>query len=170
MKRILPESAQNWLRIRQVRAAEAAQKQVFDRVPERILSLYAADLTSLIDDLRAAGVEPVLVTHATMFGQRVEPDVKEWLTVWRRSYPMLREDGFLDMENRANDAMRRVAAERNVALADAAAWMPSGRQYFADFVHFNDRGAAEIARIVATRLQCLDGERSPDCLRPGKGN
>lgn len=154
-KRVIPEAAQNVWRMRQVRVAEAAQKEIFDRVPERIITLYADDLRRLVDDLRAAGVEPVLVTHATMFGQRVEDNVREWLTIWRRSFPMLREDGFLDMENRANDAMRRVAAEQGVALADAAAQMPSGRQYFADFVHFTDRGSTEMARIVAVRLQCL---------------
>lgn len=171
-KRVMPESLQNLLRIRQVRAAEAAQKEIFDRVPERIIVLYADDLRRIVDDLRAAGVEPVLVTHATLFGQRVEDNVREWLTIWRRSFPMLREDGFLDMENRANDAMRRVAAERGVALADAAAQMPSGRQYFADFVHFTDRGSAEMARIVAGRLQCLRGGTAA-CLREratGKGD
>lgn len=171
IKRVMPERMQNWLRIRQVAKAEAAQKEVFDRVPERIITLYADDLRGIIDDLRAAGVEPVLVTHATLFGKRVEDDVRDWLTVWRRGFPMLREDGFLDMENRANEAMRRVAAERGVALADVAARMPAGRQYFADFVHFTDRGAAEMARIVAERVACLRGGTAA-CLAqpaPGKG-
>jgi len=170
-KRLAPESIQNRLRIRQALQAEAAQKEIFDRVPERFISLYADDLRGIVDDLRAAGVEPVLVTHATLFGSHVEDNVREWLTIWRRSFPMLREDGFLDMENRANDAMRRVAAERGVAIADAAAQMPAGREYFADFVHFTGRGAAEMARIVAGRLQCLQSGTA-DCLRepmPEKG-
>ena len=166
-KRVLPESLQNRLRIRQVAAAEAAQKEIFDRVPARVITLYAQDLTLLVDDLRAARVEPVLVTHATLFGKRVEDDVREWLTIWRRSYPMLREDGFLDMENRANGAMRRVAAERHVALVDASVQMPAGRAYFADFVHFTERGSAEMARLVAARLQCLR-QGSAACLGAGE--
>lgn len=156
-KRVIPESAQNWIRARQVRAGEASQKEIFDRVPERVITLYTQDLTLLVNDLRAAGVEPVLVTHATLFGRKVQDDVRPWLTTWRRFFPMLREDGFLDLENRANEAMRRVAAERRVALVDVAAQMPAGRQYFADFVHFTDQGATEMARLVAARLQCLHG-------------
>jgi hypothetical protein len=75
------------------------------------------------------------------------------LVSWRRFYPMLKEDGFLPMEATMNDVMRRAARDRNVLLVDAARDLPSGPEYFGDFVHFTDKGSAAFSSIVARQLQ-----------------
>jgi hypothetical protein len=80
------------------------------------------------------------------------------------TFPMLREEGFLDLEKSANQVMRRVAAEQQAAFIDAASEMPAGRRYFADFVHFTDEGASAMAGIVGKRLRCLQAE-GISCLR-----
>lgn len=165
-KRVVPEVVQNWIRFRQIRDTEATLSEIYDRVPERVIELYEKDLTLLVRDLRAAGVEPVLVTHATLFGDQVQESDRVWLTLWRRSYPMLREGGFLDLENRANTAVKRIGAAEKVGVIDAAKRMPPGRANFADFVHFTDQGSAVFADLVAEKLACLAADGNVECLRP----
>jgi len=66
---------------------------------------------------------------------------------------MLKEDGFLDMEWRMNDAIRRLAAEQHLALIDAARAISPGKQDFADFSHFTTDGAHSMAIYLANELE-----------------
>ena len=153
LKDVLPDRIENWLRKRQARRIFAATAQVMESAPESLIDSYRADVAAVVGELRQRGIEPVLVTHATYFGARVDPSERAMMIAWRKFYPMLKEDGFLNLEARANDALRAVASAERVALVDAAARMPSGTEYFADFVHFTDRGAELFAAMVAEALK-----------------
>jgi hypothetical protein len=155
-KRILPEQVQALLRRREIER-ESARYKVMDRVPDENISTYEADVAALVDALRAHGIEPLLVTHATHFGTNLSESDYNLLIAWRRFFPMLKEEGFIDMENRMNDAVRRVAQAKGVQLVDAAHTLPSGSKYFADFSHFSDAGAELIADMIAERLESMIG-------------
>ncbi len=147
LKSSLPERMQTWLRQREISAA-AAEYPVMDRVPEENVMRYRSDLANLVNALQSRGVEPILVTHANPFGEHpVQPDY-DLLTSWRKFYPMLTDDGFIDMERRMNDAMRSLAAEKHIQLIDAAHEIPISRDNFADFCHFTTAGAS----LMASRL------------------
>jgi lysophospholipase L1-like esterase len=89
------------------------------------------------------------------------------LVSWQRFYPMLREDAFLKMEDSMNGVMRQVAQQQGVLLIDAAPAMPSGPEYFGDFVHFTDKGSAAFSQIVATKLRpLLYSSSGSDSRRP----
>jgi lysophospholipase L1-like esterase len=148
LKSSLPKRAQAWLSQRDINLAVAGF-QVMDRVPEENVLRYRTDLAALVDALRTRGVEPILVTHADPFGEHpVNPDY-QLLTTWRRFYPMLTDDGFIDMEQRMNDAMRSLATGQHIQLIDAAREIPPSREYFADFCHFTTRGAGLMASHLA---------------------
>ena len=123
-----------------------------DRVPESSVSAFRDDLICAVRTAQRHGAEPILVTHATYFGSHLKAEDEPMLTAWRRFYPELREEGFLDLERRANDAVRSVANDERLALVDAAAIVPPGPRYFADFVHFTDLGAAKIADGIAPAI------------------
>jgi len=72
---------------------------------------------------------------------------------------MLNENGFNDMEERMNDAIRNVATGEHVLLIDAADEIPPGRAYFADFSHFTSAGAEIMASRLADGLQPLIDSR-----------
>jgi lysophospholipase L1-like esterase len=147
LKSLLPEGAQTWIRQREIKAA-AARYHVLDRLPEENVRRYRSDLTELVSRLRTCGIEPILVTHADAFGEHaVMPDY-QLLTSWRMGYPMLTESGFIDMEQRMNEAMRNLATADHIQLVDAAREIPPSRKYFADFAHFTTLGAA----LMASRL------------------
>lgn len=158
LKQALPPMAQTMLRQREIDAA-ASQHAVMDRVPEENIVRFRTDLSKLVASLKDRGVEPILVTHVTVFGNAVDDSTRDYLTAWRVFYPMLREDGFLDMERRMNDAIREVGGRERIVVIDIAGQFPSGREYFADFVHFTTTGATVMAARVVDGLLPLISPR-----------
>ncbi len=154
LKAALPERIQTALRKWQIQR-DAAQLAVLDRLPERNISQFREDLVALIHILRDSGVEPVLATHATIFGMTLSPSDRDLLTAWRKFYPVLKEDGFLDMEERMNQVIRETADREDVTLIDIARTIPPGRQDFADFTHFTTAGAGIMAADLAAGLKPL---------------
>jgi len=185
LKQALPSAIQNELRKISMRREIASRHYVvLERLPEDRVEHFRQDLRKLIAALRAYGVEPVLVTHATVFSKPLSESDHVPLTTWRKIYPMLKEEGFLDMEQRMNDVIRQTAADEGVPLIDADKDMPHGPEYFADMVHFTTVGAGVMASILADGLEPLlnsqlqrpadgvvqgrptDGERSATGLAP----
>jgi len=94
----------------------------------------------------------VLVTHVDAFGETLSESDRALLTSWRKFYPMLNEDGFLDMERRANDAVRSLGAEAGVAVIDLEKAVPAVPENFTDFAHFSEAGASIVAKALADGL------------------
>jgi len=151
LKQSMPMWLQTRLRQREISRARRSEPQ-FDNMPPEYRQEFCKDLETAIDLSRKAGAEPVLITHANRFKDKVEPSERFMLVAWHKFYPMLREDAFLRMEASMNNVMRQVARDKNVLLIDAAEGMPSGPAYFADFVHFTDKGSAVFSHIAAEKL------------------
>ncbi|MBZ5647070.1 MAG: hypothetical protein LAN37_07585 [Acidobacteriia bacterium] len=149
-KAVLPDAVQTWLRQWQIEHSLGARAAI-ERLPDGDVKRFGDDLSELLSTLRAHGVEPVVVTHATAFGDDRTPD-RDLLISWRKFHPKLKEEGFLDMERRMNQAMRDAAAAQDVAVIDIAREIPPDRKYFADFEHFTDAGAALMAERLAEGL------------------
>ncbi len=139
---------------------------VIRRVPDASVAAFKGDLECAIDTIEALGAVPLLLTHASYFGTSGQPPEDAWpmLVAWRRSYPELSEEGFLDLEHRANSVVREVAAKRGVSLFDAALAISPGPEHFADFVHFTDRGSRKMAQAIVAmiaRHETLSGRLDP---------
>jgi lysophospholipase L1-like esterase len=150
-KRITPPAVIHALRALDLRRAGAGAAPMA-RVPDASVDAFRADLECAVDAARARGATPVLLTHATYFGPSgmVQDDAaRAQLVAWRRFYPELAEEGFLDLERRANAVVREVATRRGALFLDAASALPAGPDLFADFVHFTDRGSQALAREIA---------------------
>jgi hypothetical protein len=53
------------------------------------------------------------------------------------------------MEQKANDAVRRLGEETGLAVADVQAALGKNPGYYADFSHFTDEGAERAAAALA---------------------
>ena len=169
-KRSLPNPVQNYFREREIRSEVAMYGTVMERIPEENIIRFQNDLGNLVKSLRDAGVQPVLVTHATRFGPvlSVSSSGERYVLVsWRKFFPMLKEDGFLDMEWRMNEAIRQVAAEQHLVLIDAAVQVPPGKENFADFSHFTTSGARLMAVDLAGELEPLLRRYATDSAASG---
>ena len=127
----------------------AADVTVMDRVPEARIDQLRSDLRAFVGELRSASVEPVLVTHATRFGDPLSASDRYFLTAWRKFYPQIEETGFLDLERRANVAIRETGLALNATVIDAAQMMSGHPGYFADFAHFTSAGGRRMGEILA---------------------
>lgn len=152
LKNALPKVVQTELREFEIKR-DTAHAVVMRTVPQKNVKQYRQDLISMIDALRAYGVEPILVTHATVFGPSPTTEDLDLLTEWRKFYPTLEEAGFLDMERRINEVTRDTAAREGLPLIDVANEMPHGSKYFADMVHFTTKGAGVMASDLAAGLK-----------------
>jgi len=144
---ILPRNLINWLQ-KAVIGWQTRNQEVLERISADSLQAFEVDLKCLVATVRELGIQPVLSTHANRFGETAQND-SPWLTGWRFQYPFLRESGFIDLEQRANNTIRKVAQSEKVPLVDAAAVLSGRTEWFVDHAHFNDAGAAMIATVMA---------------------
>jgi hypothetical protein len=124
---------------------------IVETIPESHVDHFRSDLRAVLDGLQQRHVCPVLVTHATFFGQSVEPNERYMLAAWRRFEPNLADDGWLDVERRMNAVIRQEARERHLTLVEAANVL-SGPENFSDWVHFTNRGANIMANLIADKV------------------
>lgn len=151
IKRHAPTELLNFYREWSIRRALAGSTAL-DNVPERRLKRMRQDLVALVRGFESRGIAVVLATHASRFGQSLTDDDCYWLTAWRVFYPSISETGILRLERRGNELIRSVAQREGVRLIDAAAKLNGHTEYFADFSHFTDAGAAAMAQALAPGL------------------
>ena len=148
MKRVLPMTAMTWLRKVSITWQTRGQ-DLLTQVAPASLDAFEVDLTCAVTAAREANMVPILVTHANRFGDTGGDRNDGWLTGWRQQYPEMREEGFIDLERRANAAVRKIAEQEGVLLVDAAAALGGRTEWFADHAHFNNEGAAKMAALLA---------------------
>jgi lysophospholipase L1-like esterase len=151
-KDVLPEYLQTRLRTLEIRRSIGSEPEI-ERLPEEAVDRFRRDLTEMVRTLRANGVEPLVMTHATIFGAEPQNPDHAMLIAWRKFYPKLKEEGLLDLEERVNQATREIAAQQHITLVDIARDIPPGSEYFADFVHFTDAGATVMAKNLADAVE-----------------
>jgi len=158
-KKLIPQEALHPIRATSIWWANRKETPI-SRVPDETLNALREDLRCIVLSAQQRNAVPVLVTHATYFGDQLLPEDAVMMTSWRRFYPDLREEGFLDLERRANEVIRAVANENKVPLVDVAASIPRGPEYFADFVHFTDKGAALVGDMIAVTIASAASART----------
>jgi lysophospholipase L1-like esterase len=152
IKRFSPPELLDYLRQKDIDREAAGFGRPMDRVSDGSVNAFRADLSEMVDALRQHGITPILVTHANRFGSTLTKKDREELTAWRRFYPMLTENGFLDMDKRMNDAIRSLAADKKVPLVDGAAVVPPGDEYFGDAIHFTTKGSSLLASAISQKI------------------
>ncbi len=144
------------------RAMRAARGRTIDALPpmDAPLAEFERNLSLIVERIRANGTTPVLITQPALWRAGLPPDQEALL--WLGSadgWPPRREGGpYYSVEAMAamlamyNDALRRVARAGEVPLIDLAARVPQDVTTFYDDIHFNESGAAAVARILARDL------------------
>jgi hypothetical protein len=129
--------------------------QPTSHLPEANIAAFRDALDQAMTTLRAAGVRPVLVTHATRYGPNDSYDDEAQLTAFVTFYPMLTKEGLFDAERRMNAVIRNEARRFDVPLVDAANLIPPGPVDFFDSFHFTDAGSARMASLLTDEIRSL---------------
>lgn len=161
LRQVVPESLaaplRLWLVERRVERLEAAALAAggrrIDDLPEAEARGFEAHLREVVELLQSHGVVPVLATYPTL-GAEGQLEQHRLLVAHQRAWnPILSAPGLVRVAARLNAVIRGLAAERGLALADAAAAVPLDEAHFADYVHYTDAGAERVAECVAGALE-----------------
>ena len=123
---------------------------------DEAVAVYATNLSELVRKVRASGAEPILMAQSMRFGASTREERNEIRV--GSPYP---QGSYLDPEqlqvlvDAHNTAMARVARVQDVAFVDLPRFMRAtidGEKLFYDSCHLTERGALEVARIVARVL------------------
>ncbi|HEX5358059.1 MAG TPA: SGNH/GDSL hydrolase family protein [Aquabacterium sp.] len=150
-KKVLPPSIMTMWRQHDI-AKSVQGITVVDKVPESNIQSFKTDLACAVRTAHQAGAQVLLATHATYFGTTLRDSDRPMMTAWRRFYPELKEEGFIDLEQRTNAAIKELAQEMDLEMVDVDKAIPPGPDNFADFVHFTDAGAARMAQLLAPHV------------------
>jgi len=113
---------------------------------------YTDRLLAIVQLCRSNGIEPVFTTQPVLYGDSVDPATGvDLATVQVQGSANGRL--WWQVLERYNDAMRRVASDRDVLLVDAAVEMPKDSRLYYDLMHFTNEGALRLGEIIANRLE-----------------
>jgi hypothetical protein len=157
----MPIRLRKWNRERQLRAvlADKPADWVFETAPAERLALYRLHAAETVRRIRHAGARPVLVTYAIAAAYPPRPQDALLLEDMRTHFPRSTAQSLTELHARANDALRALARELDVPVVDADRCISGRSELFADLVHFNNRGAHEMARLLAEELTRLQPAR-----------
>ena len=118
---------------------------------------YAKRVTELVKICRANGIEPVLITQPSLYGDAIDDITKVDLGSLR--YHKVDSSTIWQIIEIYNDITRDVGRAEHVPVVDLAREMPKSSRLFYDHIHFTPAGAQEVSAIVYRRLCPFLSER-----------
>lgn len=132
--------------------ASAPKESIFHKPPSDRLNLFKIHLNQLVTAIETGGTQATLVTHASRVSNPISDEEWQVLTGWRKLYPHVSENCFVEMEAAGNKIIKQVALLTGSSIVDADSQIPSNAKNFADHIHFTNDGATIMARLLAEQI------------------
>lgn len=115
------------------------------------LPAFASRVAALVEECRAHGIEPILVTQPGLYGDAIDPATGVDLSTIQVKGGA---NGRLwwHVQELYNDVTRQTARQRGVVVVDAARQLPKDSRLFYDFMHFTNEGAARLGDLIAAAI------------------
>lgn len=139
------------------RKEQSFQRKPYDRVPCARIEAFKKDLEDFISYLKERKIEVILTTYPVLMTRWNLEELKDILIEERIVCPDLTLIGMLDGLERCNSAVAILAAKYNLKFIDTNALISHTKEYFADNVHYTDKGAQVLAENIANRLKADHG-------------
>lgn len=128
-------------------------KTPLDEIPESIILQYEKDLNSFIDYLKEKKIVPVMPTFPFLTTLANKDIYKTILMETRLMFFIeFSEDGILDAMCKLNTLIKKTAEKQDVVCIDIDNLLPKTLEYFADELHYTDKGAELIAKEICESL------------------
>lgn len=118
---------------------------------ENYLESYEQRLLKIVNTSRENGIEPILVTQPTLWGEGRDPQTNIDLTMVKvddkRNGKLYWE--VLKLYNRKTE---EVGKETGAFVIDLAQEMPKDSLYYYDGIHFSNEGSEKVAEIINEKL------------------
>jgi len=139
------------------------ESQYLRRQIEVCLPGYENRLQTFVAQTKSAGIRLILITQPALYGDFVDPVTGEPMGDIRFAGQCARTVGKgLDLFNAAT---RRIAQAAGVPCIDLAEEMPKRSDLYYDWIHFSDRGAEQVADILAPKLREILTSAHPERSR-----
>ncbi len=144
------------MEVRQMRLAARRSKHdgswVWQTVPTDRMQILTTHLDRLLASANAEGLQPVLVTHANRFAGAMQdttgPARRLLVNLMSLYYPQATPQVMIGFDSVANAVIRERGPAQGAIVIEAAGHIPPSPSYFADFLHFTDAGADQMARLI----------------------
>lgn len=125
----------------------AGHSQLYVRLRYRYF--LEVTLRTFVDLVRNAGGKPVLMTEARLVTRQNTEEEKKKI---QYEYQKLVPEALREAYEKADETIKRIAAERNVPLIDASAEMTGNSAYFLDHVHLTEEGSKILAELTTRNI------------------
>lgn len=144
------------VQVRQMRLAARRSEHddgwVWRTVPTDRIQTLRTHLDRLLASAKAEGLQPLLVTHANRFAGAMRdttgPARRHLVNLMSLYYPQAAPEVLIGMDSAANAVMRERGLAQGAVVVEAERHITASPSYFADFLHFTDAGADQMARLV----------------------
>jgi lysophospholipase L1-like esterase len=127
----------------------------FQQAPQANCDWFLADLAQLCRKIKESGAQPVLLTHAVRCHTPPDADDLIVLEQMRMFVARATAPAMAEFESLVRTRMKAQAADEGWKLIDVGGSLSGRPDLFADLVHFNDAGAAEMATQIARGLESI---------------
>jgi hypothetical protein len=142
--------------VRQMRLASSRSEHddgwVWRTVPTDRMEILRTHLDRLLASATAEGLQPLLVTHANRFAGAMQdtagPARRHLVNLMSLYYPQATPRVLIGIDSAANVVMRERGPAHGAAVVEAERHITASPAYFADFLHFTDAGADQMARLI----------------------
>jgi len=156
LKGLIPES---WLKsyqinagLKQVKEAQRwrlKNKKPLETVPQEHIDTFRDELRSLILFIQDNNAKVILSTYPVLIDKHNVNNYYEEILDTQRFSAEFSIEGLLDASNAANNVIMQTARELGVGVVDNYHLVQKTTEYFADNVHYTDKGADAVAKNMA---------------------
>ena len=123
-----------------------------DKVSNESLEKYLKNLSELIEFLKDRDIEVVLTTYPALLSPTNIDQYTEIILDNRRFFIAFSVTGMIDILDRFRTTTLEVAADNKVEILDLSLLVPKSLEFFGDNVHYTDKGATLVAKLLAEKL------------------
>ncbi len=134
------------------KVAARKAKTVSDDIPKTNVSAFRENLLTIAGVARAHGIRLVMMTQASSWMSKIDPQVKEWHWATLGGDTLFAEERMEEALEKYNDATRALASEQHLDLVDAHRLLPKSLEYFFDDCHYTTKGNRDLALKLADTL------------------
>lgn len=135
------------------------QGLLMDTLPAGYVVQYKKEVMDFVDWCKQHGIIPILTTFASSHQSSNLHEMPQNLkTNFVRYSVYLSPKGWVDTVRLFNNALTEIALNKGVKLIDLALPLSGKPWLFTDFVHFNEDGHKQVAKVLSNGIYLIDSE------------
>jgi len=135
------------------------QGLLVDKLPDQYIDRYKQEVMDFVVWCNQNNIIPILTTFASSHQSANLDEMPQNLkTNFVRYSVYMSPKGWIDTVKQFNAAITEIAINKGIKLIDLASPLSGKPWLFTDFVHFNEDGHKQVAKILSNDIYLIDSE------------